>query len=354
MAWKENSKLVDIKLAIKKVTQQEDLNQEEAQAAMRDIMTGQATPAQVGAYLVGLRLKGETPEEITGSARAMRDVVNRVTLQTTGAIDTCGTGGDGANTFNISTTVGFVAAAAGVPVAKHGNRAISSKSGSSDVLSALGVVVKLTPEQVAACVDEVGIGFMFAPGFHPAMKHAIGPRRELGIRTIFNVLGPLTNPAGVTRQVLGVYNESLTGPLAHVLHNLGGERVFVVHGEGGLDELSTLGRNVVSEIRANGVNDYEFHVSDYGLTVASVEDIQGGDADHNATITRAVLGGGGTTAQREIVMLNAAAALIVGEKAESLEDGLQLAASTLDSGKALEKLDALVGFSQQFATEIAS
>jgi anthranilate phosphoribosyltransferase len=343
----------DIQSAIKKVSQQEHLSQAEAQAAMRDIMTGQATPAQVGAYLMGLRLKGETPDEITGSARAMRDVVNRVSLKSTVAIDTCGTGGDGANTFNISTTVGFVAAAAGVPVAKHGNRAISSKSGSSDVLSALGVIVALTPVQVAACVDEVGIGFMFAPGFHPAMKHAIAPRRELAIRTIFNLLGPLTNPAGVNRQVLGVYDRSLTGPLARVLHSLGGERVFVVHGEGGLDELSTLGANSVSEIRDGTVQDYEFHITDYGLNPATVEDIQGGDANVNAQITRDVLGGGGTQAQREIVMLNAAAALVVGGKVDSLEDGLQSAATILDNGAALDKLNALVEFSRQFAPETA-
>lgn len=345
--------VIDIQSAIRKVSQQQSLSQDEAQAAMREIMTGNATPAQVGAYLMGLRLKGETPDEITGSARAMRDVVNRVSLKSTVAIDTCGTGGDGANTFNISTTVAFVAAAAGVPVAKHGNRAISSKSGSSDVLSALGVVVKLTPAQVAACVDEVGIGFMFAPGFHPAMKHAIGPRRELGIRTIFNVLGPLTNPAGVNRQVLGVYDRGLTGPLARVLHSLGGERVFVVHGEGGLDELSTLGANAVSEIRDGDVHDYEFHVTDLGLATATAEGIQGGDAQVNAQITRDVLSGKGTAAQRDIVVLNAAAALVVGGKVASIEDGLQLATTMLDNGAALEKLEALIAFSSQFAPEKA-
>lgn len=341
-----------ISAAIRKVSQKEDLSQEEAHSAMQAIMSGEATPAQIGGYLMALRLKGESPAEITGSVQAMRDVVNRVdTPRRTSAIDTCGTGGDGADTFNISTTVAFVAAAAGIPVAKHGNRAVSSKSGSADVLMALGVEVKLLPEQVAQCIDAVGIGFMFAPGFHPAMKHAIGPRRELGVRTIFNILGPLTNPAGVNRQVLGVFDPALTETLATVLHKLGSERVFVVHGAGGLDEFSTLGNNQVSALRDGTLQSFTLDPSDHNLKKVSLKDIQGGDAEHNAAITRAVLSGGGSTAQREIVMLNAAAALIVGGVVEDFDSGLEKAAQILDSGAGTEKLEALAAYTQKLAAK---
>ena len=343
-----------IKEAIRTVSRGEDLTREEAEAAMRDIMTGEATPAQIGGYLLSLRMKGETIEEITGSAAAMRDVANVAPVMSQNVIDTCGTGGDASNTLNISTTVAFVAAGAGIPVAKHGNRSVSSKSGSADVLGALGVNLNVTPEQAAQCVDEVGIGFLFAPAFHPAMRHAIGPRRELGVRTIFNILGPLTNPAGAKRQLMGVFSEDLTMTLAHVLNDLGSERVLVVHGAGGLDELSTLGSNTISELKGGSVETYELDPTELGLSTADIEEIRGGEPAENAEITLAILSGGGTRAQREIVMLNAAAALIAGGVAEDFASGLHKAAEVLDSKAGLERLEALAAFSQTFAVEASS
>lgn len=337
-----------IKSAILKVSKGENLSRDEATAAMTDIMSGEATPAQIGGYLMALRLKGETVEEITGSAQAMRDVANHASVKSDKVIDTCGTGGDSTNTFNISTTVAFVAAGAGIPVAKHGNRSVSSKSGSADVLGALGVNLGLTPDQAGQCVDEVGIGFLFAPAFHPAMKHAIGPRRELGVRTIFNILGPLTNPAGAKRQLMGVFDDKLTETLANVLNDLGSERVFVVHGAGGLDELSTMGTNRVSELYNGAVNTYELNPADYGLTIVDIEAIRGGDPTENAQITRAILAGEGTTAQRQVVMLNAAAALVAGGISPDIASGLNKAAEVLDSKAGLERLEALADFSQTF------
>jgi anthranilate phosphoribosyltransferase len=340
-----------IKEAIRKVSRGEDLSREEAEAAMYDVMTGEATPAQIGGYLMSLRMKGETVDEITGSASAMREVSNKAPVAASNVIDTCGTGGDASNTLNISTTVAFVAAGAGIPVAKHGNRSVSSKSGSADVLGALGVNLNITPEQAGECVDEVGIGFLFAPAFHPAMRHAIGPRRELGVRTIFNILGPLTNPAGAKRQLMGVFDEELTTILANVLNDLGSERVFVVHGAGGLDELSTLGTNTVSELKGGHVETYELDPAALGLRLADIEDIRGGEPEENAEITVAILSGGGTTAQREIVMLNAAAALMAGGVADDFESGLNKAANVLDSKAGLERLEALAAFTQTFAVE---
>lgn len=341
-----------IKEAIRKVSRGEDLTREEAEAAMTDIMTGMATPAQIGGYLMSLRMKGETVEEITGSAAAMREVANIAPVQAENVIDTCGTGGDASNTFNISTTVAFVAAGAGIPVAKHGNRSVTSKSGSADVLSALGVNLDITPEQAGQCVDAVGIGFLFAPAFHPAMRHAIGPRRELGVRTIFNILGPLTNPAGARRQLMGVFDKDLTATLASVLNDLGSERVFVVHGAGGLDELSTLGPNTVAELRDGSVNSYELTPESLGLKRIEIEAIRGGEPAENAQITRDILSGGGTRAQREIVQLNGAAALVAGGVAEDLADGVDKAARVLDTQTGLERLEALIEYSQQFAVEV--
>ncbi len=259
---------MSIQHAISKISKRQDLTQEEAEAAMDEIMGGNATPAQIRGYLMGLRLKGETIDEITGSARSMRRAANHPHVKTLGLIDTCGTGGDGVGTFNISTTVAFVVAGAGLPVAKHGNRAASSKSGSADVLDALGVNLNLTPEQAGECIDSVGIGFLFALTFHPAMKHAIGPRRELAVRTIFNILGPLSNPAGAKRQLMGVYAPELTEPLANVLCQLGGEAAFVVHGDGGLDELTTTGPNCVSELRDGQVRTYSLDPQSLGFKPA--------------------------------------------------------------------------------------
>jgi anthranilate phosphoribosyltransferase len=342
-----------IQHAINKLARREHLTQAEAEAAMNDIMGGVATPAQIGAYLMGLRLKGETIDEITGSARAMRAAANRAPVSDVSRlVDTCGTGGDGAGTFNISTTVAFVVAGAGLPVAKHGNRAVSSKSGSADVLSALGVNLTLTPEQVGACIDAVGLGFLFAPNFHPAMKHAIGPRRELAMRTIFNILGPLTNPAGASRQLLGVYDPALTEPLAHVLAQLGATAAFVVHGHGGLDELTTTGMNHVAELKNGEVHTYALDPRDFGFAQADMTDLAGGDAATNAEITRAILDGSLHGPKRDVVLLNAGAALMAGGVVADLAQGVQLGAQAIDKGGAAAKLSALVSFTNQVSAPI--
>jgi anthranilate phosphoribosyltransferase len=345
--------------AIAKVVQRQDLSEAEAEAAMDVIMGGEGTPALIGGYLTGLRVKGESVAEIAGSARAMRRAATPLPLQNTDRarlVDTCGTGGDNAGTFNISTTVAFVVAGAGVPVAKHGNRSVSSKSGSADVLGALGVNISLTPAQVAACIDQVGIGFLFAPTFHPAMKHAAPIRRELGVRTIFNLLGPLTNPAGAKRQLLGVFSPSLTAPLAGVLQSLGAEAALVVCGEGNVDELTTAGPNHLSLLRDGQVHSQPFDaVAELGLAPATPADLAGGDPATNAEITLAVLRGQASLAQRQAVLLNAAAALVVAGLTEgdalvdNLRQGLQLASQSIDSGAALAKLNALIQLSQSLA-----
>jgi anthranilate phosphoribosyltransferase len=292
-------------------------------------------------------MKGESVSEIAGCARAMRRSAVPVRPQRRDRlVDTCGTGGDGAGTFNISTTAAFVVAGAGQPVAKHGNRSISSRCGSADVLEALGVNLDLTPDQVAASVDEVGIGFLFAPKLHPAMKHAIGPRRELGVRTIFNVLGPLTNPASASAQVVGVYDPDLTETLARVLGTLGSEAAFVVHGSGGLDELTTTGLNRVSVLRDERVETRTFDPADLGFPRARLSDLRGGDARENAAITREILSGRLNGARRDVVVLNAAAALVAGGEAQSLPEGIRLAKHSLDRGSAQRVLDHLVEFTQ--------
>jgi anthranilate synthase/phosphoribosyltransferase len=344
----EEEAKMDIKEGIGKVMLGEDLSGEEAEAVMGQIMAGEATPAQIGAFLTALRLKGETVEEITGCARAMRRSAIPVRPQRGDLVDTCGTGGDRTGTFNISTTAAFVVAGAGLAVAKHGNRSVSSHCGSADVLEALGVNLELTPEQVAHCIDEVGIGFLFAPRLHPAMKHAIGPRREMGVRTIFNILGPLTNPAGATRQIMGVYDANLTSPLAQVLGRLGAQAAFVVHGANGLDELSTTGINRVSHLREGWVKDFALDPAELGLPEARLEDLRGGTAEENAQITQAILAGE-RGPRRDVVLFNAAAALVAGGAAGDFEEGLQRAAEAIDSGSAREKLESLVAFSQACA-----
>jgi anthranilate phosphoribosyltransferase len=333
--------------------EREDLSASQAEAAMGIIMSGAATPAQIGAYLVGLRMKGETVDEITGSARAMRAHATHVPLVSDGEplLDTAGTGGDGAHTFNISTTAAFVIAGSGRRVAKHGNRAASSRCGSADVLEALGVDINLAPEQVAASIEQVGIGFLFAPKFHPAMKHAIGPRRELGQRTIFNLLGPLTNPAGATHQLIGVYDPALTQPLAEVLGALGGQAAFVVHGHGGLDELSTGGPNRVSHLRQGRVTTFELDPAGLGLRPASLEDLRGGDSARNASMLRALLAGEDRSPRREVVLLNAAAAFFAAGAAESLARGVELAEASIDDGAARAKLEELREVTQRMAAE---
>jgi anthranilate phosphoribosyltransferase len=296
-------------------------------------------------------MKGETPDEITGSARAMRANAHQVPTKFNGdLLDTCGTGGDKSGTFNISTTVAFVAAGADVRVAKHGNRAASSKCGSADVLGELGVNLDLTPEQVGQCIDEIGIGFLFALKLHPAMKHAIGPRRQMGVRTIFNILGPLTNPAGAQRQLMGIFAGDLTDMVAHVLGNLGSKSAMVVSGYGGLDELTTTGPNHVSHFKDGAVRTYEFDPRDYGFAGANISDLLGDDAPTNAKILRDVLSGALRDAKRDVVVLNAGAALVAAGVADDLAAGIKQAAEIIDNGAALAKLDALVAYSQQFAT----
>jgi anthranilate phosphoribosyltransferase len=340
------------------VLQRQDLTTEEAEAAMQHIMAGEATPAQIGGYLIALRMKGETVDEIAGSARAMRANAHRVRTRPNGPlIDTAGTGGDGAHTFNISTAAAFVIAGAGRRVAKHGNRAASSRCGSADVLTAAGVRVDLAPEQVAACIDRVGIGFLFAPRFHPAMKHAVGPRRELGQRTIFNVLGPLTNPAGATHQLIGVYDPALTEPMARVLGRLGGRAAFVVHGHDGLDELTTDGPNRISFLYEGEVTTFELDAEQLGLRRADREALRGGEPEENARMLRDVLSGADDTPRRDTVLLNAAAALaLAGEitpddPAAAVEAALAQARASLDSGAAFARLEALAAMSQALAGE---
>ncbi|MCB9454645.1 MAG: anthranilate phosphoribosyltransferase [Anaerolineaceae bacterium] len=326
------------------------LQAEEAEAVMNEIMMGETTQAQIAAYLMALRMKGETQDEITGSARAMRANAHHVPTHTDGdLLDTCGTGGDKSGTFNISTTVAFVAAGAGIPVAKHGNRAASSKCGSADVLGELGVNLDLTPEQVGQCVDKVGIGFLFAAKLHPAMKYAIGVRREMGVRTIFNILGPLTNPAGARRQLMGVFAPDLTDMLAHVLGALGAKSALVVSGYGGLDELTTTGVNTISHYSDGAVRTFELDPLDYGFRGANIHELMGDDAPTNAAILRGVLSGDIQDAKRDVVLLNGGAALLAGGAVNDMQAGIEMAAKTIDSGKALSKLDALISYSQGLA-----
>lgn len=341
---------MDIQRALDVLSRFGHLQEDEAEAVMHQIMTGGATEAQIGAYLMALRMKGETQDEITGSARAMRCNSQHVTAKYEGdLLDTCGTGGDRSGTFNISTTVAFVAAGAGIKVAKHGNRAASSKCGSADVLAQLGVSLDLSPEQVAECIDEVGIGFLFAAKMHPAMKHAIGPRKQMAIRTIFNILGPLTNPAGAQRQLMGVFATDLTDFLAHVLGKLGSKSALVVSGYGGLDELTTTGPNRVSHFKDGKVTSYEINPQDYGFRGANISELLGDDAPTNAAILRGILTGDIQDAKRDVVLLNAAAALIAADHVSDIAGGIQRAAEIIDSGAALQKLDSLVAFSKQLA-----
>jgi len=327
--------------AIQKLVAGQDLGGEGARAVMDQIMSGQATDAQIGAFLIALRLKGETVDEIAGCARVMREKATPVVTKRTDLVDTCGTGGDGSGTFNISTAVAFVAAGAGLGVAKHGNRAMSSQCGSADVLAELGVNIEVTPEKVGECIDEAGIGFLFAPALHGAMKYAIGPRREIGTRTVFNVLGPLTNPAGAKCQLIGVYAPELTDKIAGVLGELGSQRAFVVHGSDGLDEITLTGSTQISELRNGEVHTREINPADFGLETVNAAALKGGDAAVNAQILRDVLAGKQGPAL-DIVLLNAAAALVAGGVAETLEEGLETARSTVAAGAASAALDQLV------------
>jgi anthranilate phosphoribosyltransferase len=335
-----------IKDAIAKLADRCSLTEQEAESVMLEIMDGAATAAQIAAYLMGLRLKGETVEEVTGSVRAMRAKALRIAVGDPLVVDTCGTGGDGAHTFNISTTAALVVAGAGLTVAKHGNRSVSSKSGSADVLSALGVKIDLPPERVADCINEVGIGFLFAPLYHGAMKHCVGPRQEMGIRTMLNLLGPLTNPAGATIQVLGVYESRLTSLLGTVLMHLGSQHCFVVHGMDGLDEITLTAKTEISEAKGGVLSNYLMDPADFGLALVPAKQLAGGTPQENAAITRDILRGR-KGPKRDIVCLNAASALVAGRKAGSLHDGFFLAGRVLDSGAAAEKLALLIEFTNR-------
>jgi len=345
--------------AVRALVERRDLSRIEAAGAMDAIMSGAATNAQIAAFLIALRMKGETVEELIGFAQVMRQKVVRVRTRgdevagLTGTdremlIDTCGTGGDASGTFNVSTATAFVVAGAGLKVAKHGNRSSSTLCGSADVVEALGISLELTPAQVGRCIDEIGIGFMYAPLLHTAMKHVMPARREIGVRTVFNLLGPLTNPAGANAQLIGVASAGLTEPLARVLAELGTIRAFVVHGADGLDEISNTGESQISEVHEGVVRSSRVRPEDFGLPRASIRDLQGGDRGENAQIIRLLLGGE-PGPRRDIVLMNAAAALVAGGKARDLKEGVGMASQSIDSGAAASKLAALVERSQSLA-----
>lgn len=338
---------MDMKTALTKVVERQDLTAEEMHEVMQIIMTGQATPAQIGSFLMGLRMKGESVVEITAAAQVMRQLATPVPIDGTQVIDIVGTGGDGLHTFNISTTACFVVAAAGGKVAKHGNRSVSSKSGSADVLEAAGIKLDLTPMQISDCINKIGVGFMFAPAHHGAMKHAIGPRREMGIRTIFNVLGPLTNPAGATRQLLGVFSRHWVVPLAQVLRNLGCEKALVVHAKDGMDEISLATPTFVAEIDGDEILNYTISPEDFGLKTQSLETLKVENAQQSLRIMKSVLQNE-RGAARDIVQLNAGAALYAAGLAKTLLEGTQMALDVLISGEAYERFKSLTYLSNTF------
>ena len=346
---------MNIKEALGRIVAQLDLTTEEMQAVMREIMTGQCTDAQIGAFLMGMRMKSETIDEIVGAVSVMRELASHVHLQTLDhVVDVVGTGGDGANIFNVSTAASFVVAAAGGKVAKHGNRAVSGKSGSADLLEAAGVYLGLKPEQVARCVESVGVGFMFAPSHHGAMKHAIGPRRELGLRTIFNMLGPMTNPAGAKHQVIGVFSQALCRPMAEVLQRLGSEHVLVVHAQDGLDEVSLAAPTFVAELKNGVVSEYRIQPEDFAIKSQSLIGLTVDNAEQSLALIHDALGRRKTdNGQKaaDMIVLNAGAALYAADHASSLREGMQLAHDALHTGLAREKLEELVSFTAVFKQE---
>ena len=329
-----------IKEAVKKAVEGIDLTREEARAAMETIMSGEATDAQIGGFLIAMRLKGETVEEIASFTRVMREKATRIEAGTSRVLDTCGTGGDNANTFNISTVSAFVAAGAGISVAKHGNRSVSSKCGSADLIRELGINIDIPPEKVSECLQKVGVAFLFAPKLHASMKYAIGPRRELAVRTFFNILGPMTNPAGAKRQLMGVYSRELVETVAGVLADLGSERAFVVHGNDGLDEISTTAETYIAEVKDGKVNTYTVSPDDFGIKTALPEDLIGGETSENSAIFMSVLSGE-TGPKRDIVVLNSAFAVCAGGVADTPLEGLKIAEESIDSGAAMRKYEAL-------------
>lgn len=330
---------MELKDAIRRVVDRQDLSEAEAHAALGVIMDGEATPAQIAALITALRMKGEAVEEIAGFARAMRERAQRIRPRVDDLVDVVGTGGDRVNTFNISTTTAFVVAGAGAYVAKHGNRAVSRRSGAADVLEALGVNIQVGPEVVEGCIEDIGIGFLFAPLYHAAMKHAVGPRREIGIRTVFNILGPLTNPAGARNLLVGTYDPGLTEIMARVLAELGARRALVVHGDG-MDEVSTLAPTRISEVRDGSVRTYTLDPTTLGISPPDAQALAGGSPEENARTTEAILRGAPGPA-RDIILLNAAAALQVAGLAGDLREGMALAARAIDSGAAYERLEGL-------------
>lgn len=330
-----------IRETLSKLVHGDPIGDEDAYQTMKEIMCGEATDAQIGSYLTALRIRGETPEVIAGSARAMRERYTAIPSHRDVVVDTCGTGGDGAHTINISTAAAFVAAGAGVAVAKHGNRSVSSRCGSADVLESLGVDISVSPAIMAKCLDEIGIAFLYAVSLHPAMKHAIGPRRELALRTIFNVLGPLSNPASTQHGVLGVYSRDLVDTIANAAVGLGFEHFFVVHGNDGLDEITTTTTTHIGEVRDGSVTFYDLDPTEYGIERCAPEALTGGEPAENAQVIRDILDGK-PGPHRDIVLLNAAAAIVAGGGASDLREGLAAAAQSVDSGAAREKLLALV------------
>jgi len=338
---------MNVQPALQAVVAQESLSQTDMADVMRSIMTGSATPAQIGGFLVALRMKGETVDEITGAAQVMRELATPVTITAEHLVDTCGTGGDGATLFNVSTASAFVVAACGGHVASHGNRSVSSSTGRADVLEAAGVHLDLTPEQVARCVEEVGVGFMFAPAHHGAMKHAIGPRKELAMRTVFNMLGPMTNPAGVKRQVIGVFDRSLCRPMADVLNKLGSEHVMIVHASDGLDELTLSGTSYIAELKGGKVIEYTISPEALGLSTATLEGLSVNSAQASLELIRDALGkqeGQFAHKAADIIALNAGAAVYVSGIASTLEEGVRMAEDAIGSGLAKAKIQELAAF----------
>ncbi|ODS22755.1 anthranilate phosphoribosyltransferase [Candidatus Endobugula sertula] len=339
---------MNIQQALIMVVAGNDLSREEMAAVMRQMMSGEATSAQIGGFLVALRMKGETVSEITGATQVMRELMTPVSVEADHMVDTCGTGGDGANLLNVSTAASFVAAACGASVAKHGNRSVSSSTGSADVLEVGGVRLDLTPEQVARCVQDVGVGFMFAPAHHSAMKHAIGPRKELAMRTVFNILGPMTNPAGVKRQVIGVFDQSLCRSMAEVLRSLGSEHVLVVHAEDGLDEFTLAGKTYIAELKRDTITEYAVTPESVGLSSASLEGLNVSSAQESFALIQEALGSGTQPEAKkaiDIIAMNAGAVVYVAGISESLEEGVRMAEDAIGSGLAKAKIEELAAFS---------
>ena len=335
-----------IQQALQTVLEKQDLSGQQMEDAMNCIMQGEATAAQIAGFMIALRMKGESVDEIAAAARVMRNLSSKVNISSGPLVDTCGTGGDGQKTFNISTASSIVAASAGVKIAKHGNRSVSSKSGSADVLEALGVKLELTPEQIAACVEQVGIGFMFAPMHHSCMKHAIGPRKELGVRTLFNLLGPLTNPAGAQRQVLGVFDDCWLEPLARVLHSLGTQHALVVHAQDGLDEISITSETNICELNQGDISSYQIKPEDFNLSAAAISDLQVETVEQSAAMIHSLFDGQ-SGAAADIVSMNAGAAIYVSGQVDTLQAGIELAQLQLKSGAAKQTLQQLIDFTNQ-------